>query len=459
MTTSTPRIAIIGAGPSAFFAADALLKSDKHIAVDMFERLPFPFGLLRYGVAPDHQKIKQIATVFEATMKFPRFRLFANVEVGRDISLNQLRESYDAVLLAYGAGKAAPLNVPGENLSGSFSAMEFVGWYNGHPDYVDLTVDLSHTDAVVVGNGNVALDVCRILASPLERLRTTDISLSAFKVLKNSNIQRIHLVGRRGLEDASFTNAELRELATQIPDCAMSFDKSALPNAQNTALLSERAQRNIEILRSTEPANNINAAKNIVLHTARSVDRITGFDKVTAIVLAVNRLAGEIGKRNALVTQDKESLDCGLVISSIGYRSRRLEGCPFNPQRGVVPNIDGRVTPNQTKDGKATLYVTGWLKRGAIGVIGTNRADATETAAAILADLSEKSNWREGSVEAFIKPNHTVITVNGWARINEKELSLGRVLGRVRRKLSTEQAIKLVEGSSRPLRCAVSKTY
>jgi ferredoxin--NADP+ reductase len=276
MKKSTPRVAIVGSGPSGFFAADALLRSGRNVHVDMFERLPSPFGFLRYGVAPDHQKIKQVAAFFEATMRLPGYRLFANVEIGRNISLRRLREAYDGVLLVYGAADGAPLGVRGEYLRGSLSASEFVGWYNGHPDHSGLSVDLSQTVVTVIGNGNVALDVCQILASAPERLAATYIADAALTELRRSRVRSIYLIGRRGLEEASFTTAELREMVTKIEGWTVVVDPTTLATAPGVSPLPDVTERNLEILRSVKTARTIDSRRRLVFFFARSVCSIIG---------------------------------------------------------------------------------------------------------------------------------------------------------------------------------------
>ena len=435
--------AIVGSGPSGFYAAEALLNALPDIVIDMFERLPTPYGLVRSGVAPDHPKLKQVTLVFDKIMRSERFNFLGNVSVGTDVSLEALQQSYDIVVLAYGASTDRKMGILGERLTNSHSATEFVGWYNGHPDFRDCTFDLSQEVAVVVGHGNVAADVARILLQPPEDLRRTDIAAHALEVLAESKIREVHLVGRRGPAQAKFTTRELRGLGL-IPQCqARTYGNAVTLGSACELELAERsninALQNVEFFSGLHDAAETPVARKLIFHFCLSPDRIEGeAGRVKQFVFRRNVLHGNPFEQAAVSTEELLGIDCGLVFASIGYRGQPLERVPFDFRRGVVPNRQGRVE----RDGTAVdgLYVTGWLKRGPTGIIGTNRADSIETVQQILEDLSSRPSRPQGArrqlVEAISHRSAPVIGLPEWLKIDAAECAIGRQFNKPREKFT-----------------------
>lgn len=434
-----PRVGIAGSGPSAFYAAEELLKTG--VVVDMIERLPTPFGLVRSGVAPDHPKIKGITAVFERILAHADLRFYGNVEVGRDVPVRDLAGHYDALILACGAAGDASLHIDGERLPGSFAAGAFVGWYNGHPDFRALPVSLDAESAVVVGNGNVALDVARILVSSVARLRTTDIVAHALEALARSRIRDIHLLGRRGPVQASFTTAELRELS-RMEGCALhvsarDLELEAACRAELELPEAETARKTFRLLQdiAAQPART--AERRLHLHFRTSPAAILGRDRVGGVRISRTALEGLPGSRTATPTGETFDLPCGLVVRSAGFRAVPLDGVPFDPKRGRVPNAAGRVTlGGRVLPG---LYVAGWMKRGPSGVIGTNRVCGQETARAVVADLTGRAvrsdpEWRLDDLLNARGVNF--IRHEGWTRIDALERDRGAASGKPREKLT-----------------------
>jgi len=439
------RVAIVGSGPAGFYAAEALLESGQTVFVDMFERLAAPFGLVRSGVAPDHPKLKQAIQVYQQIALSPDFRFLGNVTVGRDISVAELQSCYHAVLFACGAQTDRPLGVPGEHLPGSHAATEFVGWYNGHPDYQDIAFDLSHDTAMVIGQGNVAMDVCRILAKTPDELRHTDIAAHALEILAESKVRDIYLVGRRGPAQVKFTHPELRELG-ELADCDPVVDpRDLVLNPASRQELADRSNR--AALKSYEVLQAF-AARPAPIHRRRchivflkSPLELIGDGRLQRVLLMRNRLVGDPGHQVAEPTGEMEHLDCGLLFRSIGYCGVAIPGVPFDTKRGVIPNRDGRVVDNT--EVLPGLYVSGWIKRGPSGIIGTNREDSVLTVAAILADLP--------SLDASPKPaaDHIcpllqrrgirVVSYADWQMIDAAELRRGAAVGKPREKFTRLQ--------------------
>ncbi len=447
------RVAVIGAGPAGFYVAGALLRHERHrFAVDLFERLPTPWGLVRAGVAPDHQNIKAVARAFERIARMPGFRFVGNVELGTDVELAALREAYDAVVIAIGAAVDRRLGIPGEELAGSHGAGEFVGWYNAHPDYAHLDFDLSHERAVVIGNGNVAADVARILLTPAERLAATDISDRALARLRESAIREVVIVGRRGPAEAAFTNPELRELGA-IPGCAVVVAREELELEEPSRLALERSadatrRRNLATLREFAERGAAGEGRRLRLLFRRSPVRLLGVERVEAIELERNELvAGSDGRVVARPTGQRERLACGLVLRAIGYRTLPIAGLPFDAEHGVVPNLGGRVV-DPAGEGQPVpgLYVAGWAKRGPTGVIGTNKQDAQETVAALLEDLEagvlpRAAGLSRDPLESLSLAGAAIVDYAGWLRIDTVERERGRSAGRPRVKLTTRDEL------------------
>ena len=391
-TTEHPlRVAIVGSGPAGFYAAGHLLRCKSHpdlcVQVDMFDRLPTPWGLVRAGVAPDHPNIKAVSRVYEKTAEHPEFRFYGNVELGRDLAHDDLTARYHAVIYAVGAQTDRRMGIPGEDLPGSWAATEFVAWYNGHPDYRDLEFDLSAERAIVVGNGNVATDVARMLALTRDELAQTDVADHALDVLADSNVREIVVLGRRGPAQAAFTNPELLELG-EMTDADVFVDPAdvALDPLSKAFIESEAAhttqRKNVDILTGYAGREPLGKRRRIVLRFLVSPVEILGGDRVEGIRFVHNELveAGD-GSLRPRATDRTEELDCGLVFRSIGYRGTRIPGVPFDEERCVIPHERGRI------EGRTGEYAVGWIKRGPTGIIGTNKRDAQETVDTLLADL------------------------------------------------------------------------
>jgi ferredoxin/flavodoxin---NADP+ reductase len=457
MTDSSIRIAVVGSGPAGFYTAGHLLKaSDRALEVDMFERLPTPWGLVRSGVAPDHPKIKSVTRIYEKTAAHPRFRFFGNVELGRDITRDELTERYHAIVYATGSPGDRPLGIPGEELPGSHPATDFVGWYNGHPDYPDHDFDLSAERAVVIGNGNVALDVARMLTLTHEELAVTDIADHALRALDASEVREIVVVGRRGPAQAAFTNPELLELG-ELADADVIVDPEELERALAVVdpNMDPTSERNVSVLRDYARRTPAGKSKRVILRFLLSPIELIGDGRgVREVVMARNALqASEDGGLRAVATDETETIEAGLVMRAIGYRGVALPGVPFDERRATIPNEGGRVSgPDGPLSGE---YAVGWIKRGPSGVIGTNKKDAQETVDALLADLAEDIHLRPSdpnpqAIERLLRERvPALVTYEGWSEIDRHEQSLGEPHGRPRVKLTRiEELLQVAAGES-----------
>ena len=419
------RIAIVGAGPAGYFTAQAFQKAQTEFLIfniDIIEKLPTPWGLVRSGVAPDHQKIKTVSKAFEKIAKEPNFRLFANVELGKDLSIKDLRDQYDVVVLATGASKGRKLGIPGEELKNSLSAAEFVPWYNAHPDFVEIEGELSSDTAVVIGAGNVAMDVARILAIDPSELDSTDVAEHALTKLKQSNIRRVIICGRRGPEHAAFTAPELRDLP-KLENTDVFIDSKQIDDAMKRTLNMSEVEKDIK--------NNIEAMKAIAINAKKDVARkleikflltpieIKGHGKVEEVVFQKNKI--ENGK--SVATDELFSIKTGLVISAIGYDSIELPGITI--ESGRIRNIAGHVERN--------VYTVGWAKRGPTGVIGTNKSDSNDVVDLILKNLKEPKN-NDGIIK-LLGSGHEVISQEAWEEINNQEIANGKLLNKPRSKI------------------------
>ena len=423
------RVAVVGSGPAGFYAAGALLSADVPVQVDMFERLPTPWGLVRLGVAPDHPKLKTVSKAFERIAERPGFRFLGNVEVGRDLAPEDLARLYDAVVYAVGAQTDRRLGIPGEDLPGSWPATEFVAWYNGHPDYPGLHFDLNVERAIVIGVGNVALDVARMLALTPEELAPTDTSDAAIAAINGASIKEIVVVGRRGPAQAAFTTPELAELG-ELGGADVIVEAADLVGAESTDTNSER---NLEVLREFAGREPSGKPKRVVLKFFHSPVAILGEDRVESIELVRNVLDED---HRAVATEERSMLPCGLVFRSVGYRGVALPGVPFDERAGVIANEGGRVAPG--------VYVAGWIKRGPTGVIGTNKKDATETVELLLEDLrnAPRNGATADDVDALLDERDVRrVVYAGWLAIDEAERSAGEPLGRPRVKRCTWDAL------------------
>jgi ferredoxin--NADP+ reductase len=430
-------VAVVGSGPAGFYAADALLKSEEPmVEVDVLDRLPTPWGLVRLGVAPDHENIKAVSRAFEKTAAKPGFRFFGNVEVGTSVSHAELLELYDAVVYTVGAQTDRELGIPGEELAGSWPATAFVAWYNGHPDFQALDFDLSHERVVVIGNGNVAIDCVRMLALTAEELAPTDTIDEAVRAIVEAPLKEIVMLGRRGPVQAAFTPPELQELG-ELAGADVIVDPTDLElDAASEAALEhdrERARRNVDILREYAAREPAGKPRRIVLRFLTSPLAILGEGKVEGIEIVHNELVEENGRIVARPTGELETIECGLVLRSVGYRGVPLPGVPFDEQAYVIPNEAGRVV------GAERTYAAGWIKRGPSGVIGTNKKDATETVELLLEDaragLLAATNPRDLG-ELLEEKGAEFVEYEGWQAIDAAERSAGEPLGRPRVKLT-----------------------
>ncbi|MHB8490775.1 MAG: FAD-dependent oxidoreductase [Solirubrobacteraceae bacterium] len=464
-TSSSPtRIAVVGSGPAGFYTAGHLLAdSGGLIEVDMFERLPTPWGLVRSGVAPDHPKIKSVTRVYEKTAAHPRFRFFGHVELGADVTRTELAEHYHAMVYATGSPTDRPLGIPGEDLRGSLAATDFVGWYNAHPDFRYLEVDLSCDRAVVIGNGNVALDVARMLVLAHHEVARTDTADHAIESLRQSNIREVVVVGRRGPAQAAFTNPELRELA-DLDGVDVIVDAAELDRALavEDPDMDATARRNVATLREyasrTDDASSSPARRRIVLRFLLSPVELRGEEAgVGEVELVHNELRPESsGALRAVPTDRHEVIPAGLVLRAIGYRGAPLPEVPFDPQRCVIPNSAGRVIDPESGAARPGEYVVGWIKRGPSGVIGTNKKDAQETVNAILEDLAadrlpEPARPQAADVEAMLRARKPeLVTYAGWSEIDRHERSRGEPHGRPRSKLAAIEDMLEVAATAQP---------
>jgi ferredoxin/flavodoxin---NADP+ reductase len=450
------RIAIVGSGPSAFYAAEGLFKSGRAVQVDMLERLPAPYGLVRHGVAPDHQKLKEPIRIYEGIARHAGFRLFGNVTVGTDVGVEELRAAYHAVLFCCGAETDRRLGIPGEQLPGSHTATEFVGWYNAHPDYRDRQFDLTQEVAVIIGQGNVAIDVARILAKTVDELRHTDIAEHALDCLAVSRIREIHLVGRRGPAQAKFTTKEFRELG-DLADCDPVVAAADLDlNRESLAELEERAgavaKKNLEVLKGFAARQARGARRRVFLRFLLSPVELQGAGRVEQVVLERNRLEGSPFQQVARGTGERVIQPSGLVFRSIGYRGVAIPGVPFDARQGVFPNKGGRIVDDAGMPIPG-LYASGWIKRGPTGIIGTNRADSLATLESLLADVDSLDTGPKPGAEGVpalmsargLRP----VTFEDWLVIDRAEVQRGAAKGKPREKFTRRE--EMLDLLRRPL--------
>ncbi len=441
---------IVGAGPAGFYAAEHLLRQDRlAVEVDMLDRLPTPFGLVRYGVAPDHQKIKAVTAAFDKTASHPRFRFFGNVELGRHVGVADLRDYYDQIVYTTGAQTDRRMGIPGEDLGGSHPATEFVAWYNGHPDFRDCRFDLGQERVAVVGVGNVAVDVARILCRLPEELARTDVADYALAALRESRVREVYLLGRRGPAQAAFTNPEIKELG-ELPGADITarpdeVELDPLSRAELDRTPDRATAKKVEILRDYAARPATGKPRRLVLRFLVSPVELIGdpAGHVTAMRLCRNVLAATpAGTLQARPTDQVETLPVGLVFRSVGYRGVALPGVPFHESWGVILNEKGRVVDPATRAPIVGEYTAGWIKRGPTGVIGTNKPDAVETVAGMLEDAAEGRRLRPArpdaaAAEAFLRGRQPrLVTYADWKRLDAIETARGREQGRPRVKLT-----------------------
>lgn len=448
------RVAIVGAGPAGFFAAEALFKQGATVEIDIFNRYPPPFGLVRDGVAPDHEPIKSVTRVYQRLLDRPEVRYLGNVEVGRDLTIDDLRAFYHQIVYAFGAQSDRRLGIPGEDLVGSAPATAFVGWYNGHPAYTDAGFDLSVEHVVVIGNGNVAIDVARILVLPMDVLEKTDIADHALEALRASQVRRVTLLGRRGPAQAAFTNPELREFG-RIAGVSVDVLPNELdldPESAKTVEEDRTRSRNLTTLKAYAEADVDPAPKQVRFRFLCSPTEILGEEgRVTGVRVERNRLEPSPGGRlRATGTGEIFDMPCGMVLRSVGYRGTPLPGVPHDERTGTVPNRDGRVVggDGETLPGE---YVVGWAKRGPSGVIGTNKADAAATVQAMVEDGADGRFAGDGAGrdprEILNDRGVQWVDETAWARLDAHERSRGEPMGRPRVKVcSVEEMLRIAGG-------------
>jgi ferredoxin--NADP+ reductase len=433
------RVAIVGSGPSGFYAAEWLLHAKPVCKVDMFERLPTPYGLVRSGVAPDNIKIRNVTKVFEKTGRHERFNFFGNVEIGIALPLSALRRFYEVIIFACGTETNLRLGIPGEELPGCHTAASFVGWYNGHPVFRQFSFDLSQEAAVVIGVGNVAVDVARILCRTPDELKHTDITQNALDALAESRIREVHVIGRRGAAQAKFKENELRELGKLaegeviIDPAALDFNEESREEAADPAVA-----RVVNVLHEFASQPRQGKKRRVYLHFLLSPVKVNGRKQVESLVLERNALRGLAFEQEARGTGEVLEMPCGLIFASIGYRGMHMPGTPFDSRRGIIPNHEGRVLD----DGHPVpgLYAVGWIKRGPSGLIGTNKPDSAETVEKILEDLPHLKPCPNPSTEAMARclaeRGIRAVSFAEWHRIDEAEIERGKRVGKPRERFT-----------------------
>ncbi|MCP4427516.1 MAG: FAD-dependent oxidoreductase [Chloroflexi bacterium] len=447
------RVAIIGAGPTGFYTADHLFRQKGlTVEVDMFERLPSPYGLVRYGVAPDHQKIKSVTKVYDRTAQKPGFRYFGNVELGKHISVDDLRRHYHQIVYTTGAQTDRRLGIPGEDLAGSVPATEFVAWYNGHPDYRDYEVDLSVEAAAVVGIGNVAMDVARILSRTPEELAETDIADYALEALSQSKIKKVYVLGRRGPAQAKFTTPEIKELGELADaDCVVLAEEAELDELSKEELDNRATAKKVEVIQSYAGREDNGKSRKVTVRFLVSPVELMGDEqgRVTKMRLVKNKLfPTNTGKMWPRATDQFEEIPVGLVFRSVGYRGQALPGVPFYDDWGVILNEEGRVLDSETKEPVLGEYTGGWIKRGPSGVIGTNKPDALETVKHMMEDLAAGKTLvperpSAEAAEAMARERQPdCFTYDEWLRLKEMEIAKGEAQGRPRVKFTSAEEMR-----------------
>lgn len=436
------RVAVIGAGPAGFYTTEALLKARDEVSVDLFDRLPTPYGLVRFGVAPDHQKLKSVTRLYERTLRDPRTRLLGNVEFGRDLTHDDLLRHYHAVVYAVGSASDRRLGIPGEHLPGSHSATEFVAWYNGHPDYCEASFPFDATDVVVIGMGNVAIDVTRILAKSRDELAVTDIADHALDALAGSAVRRITMVGRRGPAEAKFTTKELRELG-ELLNADIDVEQAALelsPASAAAAAADATTGKNVEVMNAFARQEPSGKPRTVALRFMLSPVEVLGEERVSGVRFERTELVqGDSGRVDVRGTGEHVTIPAQLVLRSVGYRGAPLPGVPYDERGGVIPNSAGRVV-SESGEPRQAEYVAGWIKRGPSGVIGTNKADAMETVNALLEDFAagrlsdgRALDLRPAAVDELLASRGAEpFGAEAWFALDRAEIGAGEAQGRPR---------------------------
>lgn len=456
MSLETIKVAIVGSGPAAFYAAEHLQKKlGDRVFMDMFEKLPTPHGLVRNGVAPDHQKIKSVARVYDKIASNPQFRFFGLVEFGKHVTLEDLRRRYHQIVFATGAQTDRKMNIPGEKLTGSHTATEFVGWYNSHPDYTGLGFDFSGKRVVIVGVGNVAVDVARILSLTRGEMQKTDIADYALEELAESGIREIQILGRRGPAQAAFTNPELRELENLEDADLLTLPDEAQPDPLTLEELERKpdraAQTKIELIKKASERVPSKSKKIIIRFLVSPIEIIAGKNNsVKSVKIVKNRLyRSDDGSLRPKSTDETEEIPADLVFRSVGYRGIPLRDVPFDNSWGIIPNEKGKILDKTGGTPLPGLYATGWIKRGPTGVIGTNKTDSGETVSSMVEDIEEKNTLRPEltsaeSIKELLEEKH--ISYNEWLQVDSFERKEGEKQGRPRVKVTRlEEILRILE--------------
>ena len=410
----TIKVAIIGSGPSGFYTADSLIKSESDVEIDIIDRLPTPFGLIRGGVAPDHQTTKKVAKAYEKIALNNSVNYFGNVEVGKDISIDELRKTYDAVVLAVGAPTDRKLGIPGDDKKGVYGSADFVGWYNGHPDFTNLNPNLNVKAVAVIGVGNVAIDAARVLVKTPNEMAATDIADHATQAINASPISDVYLFGRRGPVEAKFTNVELREMG-KLENCMPIVHEDQIPE-EVVGSWSERDQRlkerNLTTMREFLQVDPTTKSKNVHFEFFANPVEVLGNDRVEGLRVEKTMVKGG----RALGTGEFFEIECGLVVAAIGYYSIPVKGVPFDNDNGIVKHIDGRIDEG--------VYAVGWIKRGPTGVIGTNKPDGVIATKQIIEDTKESEKLGRIALTSMLKErNVRIVTYQDWQKIDEAEMT------------------------------------
>ncbi|XP_076233204.1 NADPH:adrenodoxin oxidoreductase, mitochondrial-like isoform X2 [Calliopsis andreniformis] len=430
-----PKVCIVGAGPAGFYAAQQILKSSSDVNVDILEKLPVPFGLVRFGVAPDHPEVKNVIHTFEKTASNPRFQFIGNVNVGKDVTIKQLQEIYHAVLLTYGAEEDRLLGIPGENLNNVISGRRFVGWYNGVPADSNLNINLDVEEAVILGQGNVAIDIARILLTPVNKLKNTDITSFALEQLSRSRVRKVSLIGRRGPLQAAFTIAELREIL-KLDGCKTYWCTNDFVNVKEIVSTLPRPRKRLTelMLKSLEetPADIQTNAKELHPIFLRSPIEFLGSNNVKGVKLSINQLDGsDFSKQVAVPTGSYEDIPCGLAFRSIGYKSTQIDvSIPFDIKKGRIKNVDGKVEDN--------LYAAGWVATGPVGVILSTMTNAFQVGKLVHNELLivENKSGSLGLRKILDEKNIPIVSYNNWKKIDKAECERGQELGKPREKIT-----------------------
>lgn len=441
------QVVIIGSGPSGFYVAEALLNSGISTEITIIEKLPCPYGLIRYGVAPDHQKLKSISQTLDVIAENPSVTYLGNVEVGKDIQINELMQHYHVLVFTTGMPKSSLLEIDGENLIGVHPSSNFIGWYNGHPDYQQQTFDFTHNSAVIIGHGNVAIDICRVLAKPIDELRKSDIPEPALELLSQNKIKNIHLVGRRGPVQAKFTTKELHELG-KLENCNVSINPKHLELGEICQqeldeianLIAKKNHRVFQTYSANFTTTPDSDKKQIAIDFMLNPKAFKGDTQLQSIVFEKTRFEGAAFNQVAIPSSDLFEIPCGLAFTSVGFKGAQFSGLAIDNKKGTLSNKNSKLI-NEHGEIVSGLYAAGWVKRGPNGVIGTNRECAQDTVNQIVEDVPELINHpaygKASLIEHLQAKNIQFVTFNDWKVIDAVEVEQGHKLGKPREKFTS----------------------